>query len=294
MSVETRKKVTKATKETKRTDVEQLSTKEEKKKENTEKMKVVLVEDDEKTVGVYRSIVDQYDMELSYVTDSEHRILLYLVRHEVDVMILDLELFEGDGISILSEIEERKLKKPFIVVVTNTVSNVTLSYARTHGADFVCQKMNLSYSPERVLAMIKKIFPYRCYDRPYKENPVILDIARQRKELIMRHTLEKELDLMGVRRSMVGYEYLIEAIMICANSKEETIHITNDIYPEIAERKKATTMSVERAMRKAIESAFTVANVKYLHRYYPFPYDDEIGRPTNQQFVVNMAKRIKI
>ena len=142
--------------------------------------------------------------------------------------------------------------------------------------------------------MIKKIFPYRCYDRPYKDNPVILDIARQRKEMIMRHTLEKELDLMGVRRSMVGYEYLIEAIMICANSKEETIHITNDIYPEIAERKKATTMSVERAMRKAIESAFTVANVKYLHRYYPFPYDDEVGRPTNQQFVVNMAKRIKI
>lgn len=263
--------------------------------DTTDEIRILMVEDEKYVVDQYRSLVEtQPGMRIVYDTGSERYALRYLSRHEVDVMILDLELAEGDGVSLMTEIEEQKLKKPFTVVVTNTVSNVTLSYLRAHGADYVYQKMNACYSPMRVISVIQKIYPYKRFAKPFKEHPLVMEFNRQREEQVMRHNLVRELEMMGVKRKLVGFDYLVEAIMLCVQNPEDDIHITNDIYPVIAEMMNATTMSVERSIRSAIEAAFTRVEIDRLQRFYPFPYDDERGRPTNTQFIVNMAKRIQI
>lgn len=263
--------------------------------ETTDEIKILMVEDEKYVVEQYRSLVEtQPGMSIVYDTGREQRALTYLSHHKIDVMILDLELEEGDGVSLLAEMEKRDLEMPFIIVVTNTVSNVTLSYLRAHGADYVYQKMNASYSPLRVLSVIQKIYPYQRFAKPCKEHPLVMEFNRQKAERTMRVNLTRELEMMGIRRKLVGFDYLVEAIMLYIKSPEENVHITNDIYPEVAEIKHTTSMSVERSIRCAIESAFTVADITRLHRYYPFPYDDERGRPTNTQFIANMAKRIKI
>ena len=115
--------------------------------QTTEEIKILMVEDEKYVVDQYRTLAEtQPGLCIVYDTGSEQRALQYLERHKVDVMILDLELAEGDGVSLLEGIRENKLEKPFTVVVTNTVSNVTLSYLRTHGADYIYQKNNISYS----------------------------------------------------------------------------------------------------------------------------------------------------
>lgn len=264
--------------------------------ETTDEIRILMVEDEKYVVDQYRSLAEtQPGIRIVYDTGSERNALNYLSQHKIDVMILDLELEEGDGVSLLAGIKERKLEKPFTVVVTNTVSNVTLSYLRTHGADYVYQKMNASYSPIRVLSVIQKIYPYRRYAKPYKEHPLVMEFNRKKAEVVMRNNLERELEMMGIKRKMVGFAFLVEAIMLYATSPEQDeLHITNDVYPEVARIMNTTSMSVERSIRCAIESAFTRANIIRLHRYYPFPYDDEKGRPTNTQFILNMAKRIQV
>ena len=122
----------------------------------------------------------------------------------------------------------------------------------------------------------------------------MMEFNRQQAEIVMRSNLIRELEMIGIKRKLVGFDFLVEAVMIYVNSSEEDVHITNDIYPEVAKIKQTTTMSVERSIRCAIESAFTRADIMRLHRYYPFPYDDERGRPTNTQFIANMADRIRI
>ena len=260
-----------------------------------DEIKILMVEDEQYVVDQYRSLTgDQTGISIVYDTGSEQRALQYLERHEIDVMILDLELEEGDGISLLEEIQERGMDKPFIVVVTNTVSNVTLSYIRAHGADYVYQKMNALYSPVRVISVIQKIYPYKRFAKPVKEHPLVTDFNRQRAQIVMRHNLESELEMIGIKRKMVGFRFLVEAVMLYVESPEEDVHITNDIYPEVAKLMHTTSMSVERSIRSAIEAAFTKADIVRLHRYYPFPYDDDKGRPTNTQFIANMADRIRI
>lgn len=254
-----------------------------------------MVEDEAHVVDQYRMLAEQQSgVNIVYATGSEKRALTYLSRHEVDVMILDLELEEGDGVSLLDCMKEQGLKRPFTVVVTNTVSNVTLSYVRAHGADYVYRKMNAAYSPMQVLSVIRKIYPYMRHDMPCKDHPLVVEFNQQKAEITMRHNLEHELEMMGIKRRMVGFDLIVEAVMLYIKSGEESLHVTNEIYPELAKLRNITTMNVERAIRSAIESAFTWGNINRLHRYYPFLYDDERSRPTNSQFIVNMAERIRI
>lgn len=262
----------------------------------TDEIRILMVEDEQYVVDQYRSLAEkQPGIRIVYDTGSEQCALDYLAEHDIDVLILDLELEEGDGVSLLSEIEEGHLDKPFTVVVTNTSSNVTLSYLREHGADFIYQKMNVSYSPMRVFSVIQKIYPYQRYAEPCKQHPLVTEFNENKAEFVMRSNLERELEMVGIKRKMVGFNFLVEAIMYYVTSPEQSeLHITNDIYPAVAEGMHTTTMSVERSIRCAIEAAFTRANVARLQRYYPFPYDDEKGRPTNTQFIANMAKRIQV
>lgn len=50
-----------------------------------------------------------------------------------------------------------------------------------------------------------------------------------------------------------GYLYIPEAVHILENNYDEPLQITNDIYPQIAEKYEATVPSVEHAIRTVIE-----------------------------------------
>ena len=261
----------------------------------TEEIRVLMVEDDKYEVDRYRLLTEnRQEISIVYDTGSETDALRYLSNNKIDVMIMNPELAEGDGVSLMAEIEEQHLEKPFTVVITNLSSNVTLSYFRANGADCVYQKMNALYSPVRVLSVIQKIYPFMKYDKPCREPIFVMKFNEQKEETVMRENLMYELQQMVIKRSLVGFRFLVEAVMLYMKCPEEHVHITNDIYPEIARRMQVTTMAVERSIRSAIESAFTRANITRLQRYYPFPYDDEHGRPTNTQFISNMARRIRI
>ena len=65
-------------------------------------IKVLMLEDDEAVCEAYRREIEKkQEMELVYATGCEGAALNYLRTNPVDVVILDLELKEGDGLSFL-------------------------------------------------------------------------------------------------------------------------------------------------------------------------------------------------
>lgn len=262
----------------------------------TDFIKIMMAEDDPEVCEEYRlALMRRPNMGLVYHTGSEQQALDYLEKHEIDVLILDIELEEGDGISLLDGISERKIKKPFIVVVTNTGSHATLGYMREHGADYVYYKLNIAYTPVRILSIIERVYPYNKYSVPLEIHPLVQRFNQKQKEALMRKYVENELEEIGFKRKRVGFDYMVEAIMIIMKyKKDDPIHITNDIYPVIAAEKNTSKESVERGIRGAIEAVWTASDIRLLQRHYPFPYDEEQGRPTNLSFLKNMAKRLQI
>lgn len=260
--------------------------------------RIMLVEDEPDVCIGFRTAFEQYKtMSLVYETDSELQALDYLKLNDVDAIILDIELAEGDGLSFLNELEAQGREKLFVVVVTNTGSNTTLGYMRAHGADYVYQKTNRLYSPLRVLSVIDKLNPYQKLADEQGMKRLVQPFVPKRKkndDIILKSYIAEELEKMGFRRKQVGFSYTVEAIGLLIREDVGSRQVSGDVYAAIAKKHRTTRESVEHGIRNAIESAFTGAHVSYLHRYYPFDYDKELGRPANAEFLKNMADRLRI
>lgn len=258
-------------------------------------VKLMVVEDEPQVREEFRRAISKYqEMQLAYETDSEPQALDYLEMHTVDAVVLDIELREGDGVSFLSEIETRGLKKPFIIVVTNTGSHITLRYLRANGVDYIYQKSNRTYSAERVLSVIEKLYPYQNAENYRKNLHVESLLSQENEDRITRKYIENELEKLGFRRSQTGFRYIAEGIFQLMNDKEGHLKISAEVYPFIAKKYHTTQEAVASGIRNAIETVFKGASIKNLQTYYPYDYDKETGRPTNAEFLKNMAERLKI
>lgn len=257
--------------------------------------KIMLVEDDPIVCDSFRAAARHLpDLSITYETGSERQALVYLETHKVDVVILDIELEEGDGISFLEEFAGLKIDKPFITVVTNNASVVTLNYMREHGADYIYQKHNISYSPEKVLSIIRKICPYQKVMKVREEPLMNGSLIRERDEEIKRRYVEDELKKMGFKEKQVGFTYIVDAVLILMDYSGTPPHVTSEIYPLIAKERNTSKEGVERSIRNAIEVTFRDINPAQLNYYYPYQYDKKMGRPTNSDFLINFAKLIRL
>ena len=99
---------------------------------------------------------------------------------------------------------------------------------------------------------------------------------------------------MGFKHQQVGFKYIAEAVFWIMKGRSGRAQTISEIYSLIAKKYRTTKNAVERGIRNAIESVFTEADIDDLHRYYPFDYDEEKGRPNNAEFLKNMAKRLKL
>ena len=107
--------------------------------------------------------------------------------------------------------------------------------------------------------------------------------------------MNQELEKMGFTAQKRGTYFLADAICMGLENKEHRkLQITNDIYPVVAEQNGVSIGGVEKSIRDAIEHAWRDANLANLVRYYPFTWSEEIGRPTNAEFVSNMVERFEL
>ena len=105
-----------------------------------------------------------------------------------------------------------------------------------------------------------------------------------------RACIERELVRMGFRQGQSGFYNIVESILLIAQMQRgQPIRVTSDIYPKFALRRGSTASSVERTIRNAIESVWKRSNLRTLQEMYPYPCDNLNGRPTNAEFLINMA-----
>ena len=97
----------------------------------------------------------------------------------------------------------------------------------------------------------------------------------------MNKEIVKILNTLGVPMHLKGYNYLIDAIEICMENP--TISITKELYVDISVKYKDTTNSVERAIRHAIEVAFTRGHIEYdlVDKIFGNSIDTQKNKPTN-------------
>ena len=118
----------------------------------------------------------------------------------------------------------------------------------------------------------------------------------QTQEVI--HDLEKDVTDMiheiGVPAHIKGYQYLREAIMMSVEDPAMISSTTMIQYPTIANLFQTTPSRVERAIRDAIEFAWSRGRMETLDAMFGYTIDTGKGKPTNSEFIALIADRIRL
>ncbi len=98
----------------------------------------------------------------------------------------------------------------------------------------------------------------------------------------------------GVPAHIKGYQYLREAIMMSVEDPGMISSITKILYPTIAKSFQTTPSRVERAIRHAIEVAWSRGRMETLDALFGYTIDTGKGKPTNSEFIALIADRIRL
>ncbi len=143
-----------------------------------------------------------------------------------------------------------------------------------------------------------------------KEFQIMITVpSTRKKELVVQekketrskqpaHDLEQDVTNMiheiGVPAHIKGYQYLREAIMMSVEDPAMISSITKILYPTIAKKYQTTPSRVERAIRHAIEVAWSRGRMETLDSLFGYTVNTGKGKPTNSEFIALIADRIRL
>ena len=122
---------------------------------------ILLVEDDPAICRAYAEYADRLDdISLIGATGDAAKACELIQDHLPQAIILDLELQRGrgSGLDVLRHMEQMRLGvKPFVLIVTNNLSNVIQRRAREYKNTYIISKYQNDYSEVYCLDFIREL-----------------------------------------------------------------------------------------------------------------------------------------
>lgn len=255
------------------------------------KLKICLIEDDPIICEATKKyITSSNDFCLVSITDNSEQAFKDIIHYNPDAIILDLELNEtgAGGLRVLHTIKEQNLHPiPFIVVVTNNLSDTIRANAHNNGADFFLSKSATDYSPEKVIDFLKEMKSSIQAKRSLPSSiSATTESLQQQQQRITRNIID-ELNKIGINPKSKGYQYLIDAIHLVIQEPQTRLCAT------IGKKYKKTEGSIERAMQRAIDRAWLTNDVDDLLKHFTAKINSERDVPTVTEFVYYYATMIR-
>lgn len=261
-----------------------------------EKLNVAIADDNEIMVELLDEIIAG-DEELQVVgTAKDGQEAYELIKEkQPDVMLLDIVMPKMDGLSLLERMRNDKTikKYPRFIIISAVGQDRITEDAFNLGVDYYIMK---PFDSEIVINRIKNT-----------RKPVLREQTNDSKhvrayEKQQMETEERDLESdvtniiheIGVPAHIKGYQYLREAIIMSVNDIDMLNSITKILYPTIAKKYQTTPSRVERAIRHAIEVAWSRGKMDTIDELFGYTINNGKGKPTNSEFIALIADRIRL
>lgn len=196
-----------------------------------------------------------------------------------DCVLLDLIMPKKDGLFVLEQMKENKIKANVIVVTSyneqETIRNVSEFGVRY----FVLKPFDLKDLEKRIMDATR--------DR--RENSVI-DFGNNDAHI----KVSKILHELGIPSHIKGYQYIRDAITMVYKDQNLIGGITKELYPEIGKKYNASVTRVERAIRHAIEVSWNRGDWDLMEEIFGHSVDIDRAKPTNSEFIVTIADKMRL
>ena len=203
-----------------------------------------------------------------------------------DILVMDIIMPRRDGFMTLEALNAMEAPlRPRVIVLTGLARD-----------DFIVRAIRLGAS----YYMVKPFDMGLLYER-------IVEIAREQPASILTPSAapepaEESVDeqitnlflTLGIPAHIKGYQYLREAVRMVVDNHDVINLITKELYPGIARRFDTSASKVERAMRHAIEVAWTRGRLEAVNQMYGHRVFSREDKPTNGEFIALVSDKIAL
>lgn len=258
------------------------------------KLNVAIADDNAVMLEMLGNIITKDD-ELELVGKAKNGEEAYDLIRETspDVMLLDIIMPKMDGLSVMEKVnKDSSLKKRPAFIIISAIGNEGITEdAFRLGANYYIMK---PFDKEMVVNRIKNI----RLDVTAKAGQEKRITAYEHKVEYMERNLEEDvteiIHEIGVPAHIKGYQYLRDAIIMVVNDVDMLNSITKVLYPGIAKKYQTTPSRVERAIRHAIEVAWSRGKMDTIDALFSYTVHNAKGKPTNSEFIALIADKIRL
>lgn len=196
------------------------------------------------------------------------------ITEDYDVLVVNLLLSGCLCSLILSKMKELGINRK-VIITSEYVSPDMMMQINSYQPNYFLKKPYSCSELERVVASIY-----------FKENKNSNNTIKL-KITDMLHNL-------GIPSNLKGYSYIRDGIEMMYNDTSMMGAITKELYPRLARSYETTSSRVERAIRHAIEISWSRGDYDYMEELFGNSVDCDKSKPTNGEFIVTLADRLKL
>lgn len=258
------------------------------------KIQVVIADDNKEFIDILREYLSkQNDIEIVGTAKDGNEAYELIVEKLPDIVILDIIMPHLDGLGVLEKLRSVTLKKrPLFIILSAVGQDKITQRALALGAEYYVVK---PFDIEVLVSRIRQL-------KDSCQNPVIKsDYTMEAKgsyHIPVQRNLEVEvtniMHEIGVPAHIKGYQYLRDAIMMVVKDLDIINSITKQLYPSIAREYNTTPSRVERAIRHAIEVAWSRGQVDAIDSLFGYTVSVGKGKPTNSEFIAMVADKLRL
>lgn len=253
---------------------------------------VAIADDNERILDLLGEIISN-DQELRLVGKANNGEDMYqlIKEKQPDVVLLDLIMPKIDGLSVMEMVSNDKglKKRPDFIVVTAVGQERITEDAFKKGASYYILK---PFNNEVVLNRIKHT--NQVIRHELKATALAGTPMDNQPEQNLESRVTDMIHEIGIPAHIKGYHYLRDAIIMAVEDMDVLNAITKVLYPTVAKKHQTTASRVERAIRHAIEVAWSRGKLDTLDDLFGYTVSNGKGKPTNSEFIALIADTIRL
>lgn len=276
-----------------------------------QKIEVLLADDNREFANLLSEYIsEQDDMTVVGVAYNGEEVMEIMEDRELvpDVLILDIIMPHLDGLGVLERLREMNLDPaPKIVMLTAFgQENITQKAVQLGASYYILKPFDMDVLVNRIRQLVSVSSPSMSSSMHTPGGAVSqMGSSQQRKRSSMMQgkaqgkpnldaSITNIIHEVGVPAHIKGYQYLRDAITLVYNNIELLSAVTKTLYPAIAEKYCTTPSRVERAIRHAIEVAWTRGNIDSISHLFGYTINISKAKPTNSEFIAMVADKLRI
>lgn len=264
----------------------------------TPTLNVAIAEDNPKTLELLDSILSDEDG-IKVVGKAENGVDAYdmILNTRPDVVLLDIIMPGMDGLTVMEKVknEEKLEKKPSFIMVSAAGSENVTEDAFRLGANYFIMK---PFNKEVIVDKLHRLAGYAARPRgmslPSTRKVKPYESQMEYMEQNLENDVTQILHEIGVPAHIKGYQYLRDAIISSVIDQEMLASVTKVLYPNIAKKYQTTPSRVERAIRHAIEVAWSRGKMDTINEIFGYTVSNGKGKPTNSEFIALLSDKIRL